>query len=57
MPSRRTFEAEANAFPHFRQRVHDDDGAVYDLHFVALFSQNPNAVPLVNFHGWPGEPA
>lgn len=32
----------------------DDDGKVYSIHFVALFSTNPSAVPIAFFHGWPG---
>lgn len=29
------------------------NGAI-DVHFMALFSQNPEAVPVVLLHGWPG---
>lgn len=25
-----------------------------DVHFVALFSEKPDAVPLLLSHGWPG---
>lgn len=32
----------------------DDDGRTYTIHFVALFSTNPSAIPIAFFHGWPG---
>ena len=34
--------------------VADDDGTKYDIHFAALFSKKPDAVPLMMLHGWPG---
>lgn len=27
----------------------------YKIHFVGLFSEKDDAVPLALFHGWPGE--
>lgn len=32
----------------------DDDGRTYTIHFAALFSTNPSAIPIAFFHGWPG---
>lgn len=32
----------------------DDDNSTFTIHFVALFSTNPSAVPIAFFHGWPG---
>ncbi|KAI5778767.1 hypothetical protein EDC01DRAFT_622398 [Geopyxis carbonaria] len=46
----RAVEAKLNAFPQYTAQVTD----THTLHFVALFSPNPNAVPLLLLHGWPG---
>jgi microsomal epoxide hydrolase len=43
-----------NSFPHYTASIIDDDGKEYKIHFVALFSDKVNAVPLVLLHGWPG---
>jgi hypothetical protein len=43
-----------NTFPHFMAKVKDDDGTELDIHFMALFSQKPDAIPIAFFHGWPG---
>ncbi len=43
-----------NSFPQFTASVVDDDGKDYTIHFVALFSKKPDAVPLMCLHGWPG---
>ncbi|KAK0650659.1 putative epoxide hydrolase [Lasiodiplodia hormozganensis] len=50
----RAAEAHINSFPHFTLPVKDDDGRTYTIHFVALFSTNPSAIPIAFFHGWPG---
>ncbi|KAH6643082.1 epoxide hydrolase-like protein [Boeremia exigua] len=42
-------EKHINSFPNYRMQI---DGV--DLHFVALFSENKNAVPIQFLHGWPG---
>jgi len=34
--------------------VKDEDGLSFDVHFMAFFSQKPDAVPIVFSHGWPG---
>lgn len=51
---RKQFEKELNEFPHFRAEVKDKDGDKMGLHFMALFSQKKDAVPLICLHGWPG---
>jgi len=51
---RRKHESDMNSFPHFIGSITDDDSKKYDVHFVALFSENPSAVPLMLLHGWPG---
>ena len=43
-----------NSFPHFTAPITDDDHKQYNIHFVALFSEKPDAVPLMLLHGWPG---
>ena len=42
-------EARLNAFPQFRTEV---DGL--GIHFVHVQSPEPNALPLIMTHGWPG---
>ncbi|MBP2449387.1 epoxide hydrolase family protein [Rhizobium leguminosarum] len=42
-------EAKLNAFPQFITEI---DGL--DIHFIHVRSKNPNALPLVINHGWPG---
>ena len=45
----RRFEAELNQFPQFLTQI---DGL--DIHFIHVKSKNPNAMPLILTHGWPG---
>ena len=52
--NRRKREQHINSFPNFRAHVKDDDGNGYDIHFAALFSKKPDAIPLTFLHGWPG---
>jgi hypothetical protein len=45
----RRFESELNRFPQFLTTI---DGL--DIHFIHARSGNPNAMPLILTHGWPG---
>ena len=45
----RKCEAKLNALPQF---VTEIDGL--DIHFIHVRSKNPNALPLIVTHGWPG---
>ncbi|MFC9992767.1 epoxide hydrolase family protein [Streptomyces globisporus] len=45
----RAAEAELNAFPQFVTTI---DGA--DVHFLHVRSPEPDAIPLILTHGWPG---
>lgn len=45
----RRFESELNRLPHFLTTI---DGL--DIHFIHVKSKNPNAMPLILTHGWPG---
>ncbi|WP_240977340.1 epoxide hydrolase [Planctomonas sp. JC2975] len=45
----RRFERELNRLPQF---VTEIDGL--DIHFIHVRSKNPNAMPLILTHGWPG---
>src|SRR6202166_1305368 len=45
----RKVEARLNALPQF---MTDIDGL--DIHFIHVRSKNPNALPLIITHGWPG---
>lgn len=50
----RATEKHINSFPNYTVDVTDDDGAVVNMHFIALFSDKEDAIPIVFFHGWPG---
>jgi pimeloyl-ACP methyl ester carboxylesterase len=45
----RRFESELGHFPQFLTEI---DGL--DIHFIHVKSKNPNALPLILTHGWPG---
>lgn len=42
-------EAKLNAFPQFVTTIDD-----VDIHFIHVRSKEPNALPLIISHGWPG---
>lgn len=51
----RQHEASLNTLPHFTVPIRDkESGIEVSIHFMALFSQNPDATPLALYHGWPG---
>jgi pimeloyl-ACP methyl ester carboxylesterase len=45
----RKAEAKLNALPQFMTKI---DGL--DIHFIHVRSKNPNALPIILTHGWPG---
>ncbi len=45
----RKAEAKLNAYPQFVTKI---DGV--DIHFIHVRSKNPNALPVIITHGWPG---
>src|SRR5690242_16809395 len=45
----RAVEARLNALPQFLTTIDD-----LDIHFVHVKSKEPNALPLIVTHGWPG---
>jgi len=47
-------EERLNSFPHFKVEVTGSDGVAIDVHFMALFSEKPDAIPIAFYHGWPG---
>ncbi|KAI3579417.1 Alpha/Beta hydrolase protein [Fusarium oxysporum f. sp. albedinis] len=48
-------EARINSLPNYKISVQNDAGkGDIDLHFVGLFSQKDDAIPIVLLHGWPG---
>jgi microsomal epoxide hydrolase len=51
---RRATERYNNSFPNFIAEVPDIDNEIFRIHFVALFSKVPNAIPILFMHGWPG---
>lgn len=50
----RQAEAEMNRLPQFTTRIELDGFDPIDLHFIHAKSLNPNAIPLLFCHGWPG---
>ncbi|KGQ01800.1 hypothetical protein PAAG_11371 [Paracoccidioides lutzii Pb01] len=51
----RKSEDYINFFPNFIATVHlPVEKEISKVHFVALFSHKPDAVPITLFHGWPG---
>lgn len=50
---RRECEAHINSFPHFKVPI-SNGGETLDIHFVALFSEQQDAIPILLLHGWPG---
>ncbi|KAH7414409.1 Alpha/Beta hydrolase protein [Phaeosphaeria sp. MPI-PUGE-AT-0046c] len=50
----RRAEAKINELPNFRKAVNVKGFGDIDIHFVHKESSNPNAVPLLFCHGWPG---
>jgi Epoxide hydrolase N terminus len=52
--NRRQTEKRINSFPNYTVPIPDQAGQLYNVHFVALFSENPEAIPIVMLHGWPG---
>lgn len=50
----RKSEARINSFPNFTVPVKDNDGTEINVHFIALFSEKQDAIPIAFFHGWPG---
>ncbi|ENH72096.1 Putative epoxide hydrolase [Fusarium oxysporum f. sp. cubense race 1] len=48
-------EARINSLPNYKISIQDDLGkGDIDLHFIGIFSQRDNAIPIVLLHGWPG---
>lgn len=50
----RKHEDRINSFPNFKASVKDGAGNTVDMHFLALFSEKKDAVPVAFLHGWPG---
>ncbi|KAL1792119.1 hypothetical protein ACET3X_009870 [Alternaria dauci] len=50
----RRAESKINELPNFRTKVRVEGFGHIDIHFVHKRSSNPNAVPLLFSHGWPG---
>ncbi|GJC80900.1 putative epoxide hydrolase [Colletotrichum liriopes] len=50
----RQHEKVVNSFPNFTTTVDDPVHGCLSIHFMALFSKKPDAVPIVFLHGWPG---
>ncbi|KAF2234685.1 alpha/beta-hydrolase [Viridothelium virens] len=46
-------EKEINSFPNYKAQI-EHDGTIFDVHFLAIFSEAKSAVPALMLHGWPG---
>ena len=53
---RRQTEDTINSFPNYTAQIAHptQPNHTYSIHFIALFSANPAAVPVIATHGWPG---
>lgn len=50
----RRAEAHLNEFPQFKTDLTGPDGTPLGIHFLHVRSPEPNAMPIVLTHGWPG---
>lgn len=46
---RKNTESHINSFPQFTYEIED-----MTIHFVGVFSEREDAVPVLLLHGWPG---
>ncbi|KAI0097499.1 Alpha/Beta hydrolase protein [Nemania sp. FL0031] len=49
-----SFEERLNQLPHFETTISLDGFDPFELHFLHQKSSNPDAIPLLFVHGWPG---
>lgn len=50
----RKHEDRSNSYPNFTATVKDGKGNDINMHFIALFSEKEDAIPISFLHGWPG---
>jgi microsomal epoxide hydrolase len=50
----RQHEKRINSFANYLAQIRDDDGDEHEIHFVALFSEKHDAIPVMCIHRWPG---
>ena len=50
----REHEDRINSYPNFTVEIEDDQDGEIQVHFIALFSRRLDALPIVLYHGWPG---
>ncbi|KAF2856329.1 alpha/beta-hydrolase [Plenodomus tracheiphilus IPT5] len=50
----RKAEAKLNELPNYHKKVHVEGFGNLNIHFLHSKSSNPNAIPLLFCHGWPG---
>ncbi|THC87254.1 hypothetical protein EYZ11_013301 [Aspergillus tanneri] len=50
----RLIEQHVNSFPNYTISIKDGHDRDIMMHFTALFSEQPDAAPIVLMHGWPG---
>ncbi|ROV87841.1 hypothetical protein VMCG_10545 [Cytospora schulzeri] len=49
-----SFEERLNKLPHFEATISIEGFDPFQLHFIHQKSANPDAIPLLFIHGWPG---
>ncbi|KAF2665531.1 alpha/beta-hydrolase [Microthyrium microscopicum] len=54
LPNWRKHERELNELPMYTMPVKSEDFGTLNIHFVHQKSKQPNAIPLLFIHGWPG---
>ncbi|KAJ4424711.1 hypothetical protein N0V82_000639 [Gnomoniopsis sp. IMI 355080] len=47
-------QAKINDLPQFTVEIELDDFGIFDIHFVHVRTDQPDAIPLLFLHGWPG---
>lgn len=50
----RKTEKHINSFNNYTVDIKSKHDETVNVHFIALYSQNPDAVPVALIHGWPG---
>ncbi|KAF2189179.1 epoxide hydrolase-like protein [Zopfia rhizophila CBS 207.26] len=50
----RAQEMHINSFSNYKMAIQDEVGGDLSVHFVGMFSEKKDAIPIVLMHGWPG---
>jgi len=50
----RAVEREMNSYPQWKAEL-EHLGEKFDVHFIGVFSEKKDAIPVIMPHGWPGQ--